>query len=93
MPDHVHFFCSPKFDEHLLATFVGKWKEWTAKCAKRRHGIAVPLWQPDYFDHVLRTAKSYEAKWIYARDNPVRAGLVAAAEEWPYQGELHELRW
>jgi REP element-mobilizing transposase RayT len=93
MPDHVHFFCAPKVEEHSLATFVGKWKEWTAKHAKRRHRMAIPLWQPEYFDHVLRSSESYEEKWGYVRENPVRAGLVDAAEDWPFQGELNELRW
>jgi hypothetical protein len=93
MPDHVHFFCVPKGEEHSLATFIGKWKEWTAKYAKRRHGVEMPLWQPEYFDHVLRTSKSYEEKWLYVRDNPLRAGLVASADEWAYLGELNELRW
>jgi putative transposase len=47
-----------------------------------------PLWQPGFFDHVLRNDESYSQKWEYVRENPVRAGLVARADEWPYQGEL-----
>jgi REP element-mobilizing transposase RayT len=93
MPDHVHFFCLPRTDEHSLQTFIGKWKEWTAKYAKRRHNVKVPLWQPEFFDHLLRTSESYEERWHYVRDNPLRAGLVSAAEDWPYQGELHEFRY
>jgi putative transposase len=93
MPDHVHFFCATKTDEHPLSMFVGKWKEWTAKYAKRRHGVSMPLWQPEFFDHLLRGSESYEEKWMYVRDNPMRAGLVAPGDEWPYQGELNELRW
>lgn len=31
-----------------LSTFVGKWKEWTSKYAHRRHGIVLPLWQPEF---------------------------------------------
>jgi hypothetical protein len=26
-------------------------------------------------------------KWNYVRDNPVRAGLVSLADDWPYAGE------
>jgi REP element-mobilizing transposase RayT len=92
MPDHVHFFCSPRCDDIPLAMFVGKWKEWTAKYATRRHGVRVPLWQPEYFDHLLRTSQSYDEKWDYVQQNPKRAGLLAASDDWPYQGELHELR-
>src|SRR4029077_13534604 len=46
------------------------------------------LWQPGFFDHVLRNDESYSQKWEYVRENPVRAGLVVRADEWPYQGEL-----
>jgi REP element-mobilizing transposase RayT len=46
------------------------------------------FWQPGFFDHILRTDESYGEKWNYVRENPVRAGLVRTAEEWPYQGEI-----
>jgi REP-associated tyrosine transposase len=46
------------------------------------------LWQPGFFDHILRTAESYVEKWNYVRENPVRAGLVQTANDWPYQGEI-----
>ena len=26
--------------------------------------------------------------WNYVRENPVRAGLVDSADEWPYGGEI-----
>jgi putative transposase len=93
MPDHVHFFCAPQRDDCPLNVFAGKWKEWTAKYAKRRLGLAMPLWQEEFFDHVLRSAESYEEKWNYVRQNPVRAKLVASSDEWPYQGKIRELRY
>jgi REP element-mobilizing transposase RayT len=93
MPDHVHFFCAPAPDAVALSVFVGKWKEWTAKYAKRRLEAPPPLWQAEFFDHVLRSSESYEEKWDYVRMNPVRAGLVSRPEDWPYQGEVHDLRY
>jgi putative transposase len=93
MPDHVHFFCASKSDERPLSFYLGKWKEWTAKYALRRLKVQMPLWQPEYFDHVLRSFDSYEEKWLYVRDNPTRAGLVSSFDEWPFHGELNELRW
>jgi REP element-mobilizing transposase RayT len=63
------------------------------KRVRRRHacryrGKQNSLWQPGFFDHVLRSDESYAQKWEYVRDNPVRAGLVASWEEWPHQGEI-----
>ena len=100
MPDHVHFFCAsavagvsdPGYSASL-SLFVGKWKEWTAKYAHRRLKTPPTLWQPEFFDHVLRSCENYEEKWEYVRQNPVRAGLAAQAEDWPYQGEIHDLRF
>ncbi|MDA0832718.1 MAG: transposase [Planctomycetota bacterium] len=93
MPDHVHFFCAPQADKHKLPAYVGKWKEWTAKYASRRLGFMMPLWQTEFFDHMLRSPDSYEKKWEYVRENPERAGLVADARTWAYQGEIHALRY
>ena len=41
-------------------------------------------WQSGSFDRLLRTEESAQAKWEYMRENPVRAGLVARWEDWPY---------
>ena len=93
MPDHVHFFCvcdetaSPK----SLSGFVGGFKQWTAKLILRRRGIPAPLWQREFFDHLLRSDESYASKWQYVRENPVRAGLARSAEDWPYAGKVEPI--
>jgi REP element-mobilizing transposase RayT len=89
MPDHVHFFATPSpVASFALSIVVGRWKEWTAKRALRDLGAWPPLWQPGFFDHVIRSDESMSEKWIYVRENPVRAGLVAKAEDWPYAGSI-----
>jgi putative transposase len=82
MPDHVHLFVAIPDDMDL-----GRW----VKGLKRAIGKALSrrrLWQPGFFDHLLRSDESYEQKWEYVRLNPVRAGLVSREEDWPYQGEV-----
>ncbi len=87
MPDHVHFFCRESGEEACgLSTFVGKWKEWTAKFTKRRLGFTIPLWQQEFFDHLVRSKESLGEKIDYLWFNPVRAGLVEEPEDWPYRG-------
>jgi len=89
MPDHVHFFASPIPPEDTsLNHVVGKWKEWTAKRILKTTGGTAPLWQPEFFDHLLRSEESLAEKWVYVRENPVRAGLVPRAEDWPYAGSI-----
>jgi len=51
-------------------------------------GKSPPLWQRGFFHHVIRNTESYAQKWEYVRENPVRAGLVERAEQWPFQGEI-----
>jgi REP element-mobilizing transposase RayT len=93
MPDHVHFFATDAREERAMSFFVGKWKEWTAKLCARRLGCPMPLWQPEFFDHLLRSSESYDQKWEYVSNNPVRAGLVTTRADWKYQGEVSLLRF
>jgi REP element-mobilizing transposase RayT len=91
MPDHVHFFASAQMTSKSLSAFIRDWKKWTTR-KLRDSGLVAPIvWQPEFFDHVLCSADSYEEKWHYVRDNPVRAGLAASAEAWPYSGEIERL--
>jgi REP element-mobilizing transposase RayT len=87
MPDHIHLFVAIPATGitlsewiHALRTVVGK--------KLLRLGNQKPHWQEGFFDHVLRSAESYSQKWEYVRMNPVRAGLCATPEDWPYQGEI-----
>jgi REP element-mobilizing transposase RayT len=89
MPDHVHFFVAPSRAEAKPLSFaVGKWKEWTAKRLLKEIGGVAPLWQPEFFDHLLRSNESRSEKWEYVRENPVRGGLVTRAEDWPFAGAV-----
>jgi REP element-mobilizing transposase RayT len=86
MPEHVHLFVrgGPEF---RLGRWVGLLKQALTKAAKFS-GAKKQVWQPGFFDHLLRNDESYAQKWEYVCENPVRAGLVKFAEDWPYQGEI-----
>ncbi len=77
MPDHLHglfrFGASPR----PMRRVVSDWKRWTA----RHLGIC---WQRDFFEHRLRRDESLCDKAAYILENPVRAGLVARVEDWPF---------
>ncbi len=89
MPDHIHVFSAPTQDQIELDSWVQYWKSQFTK----RHRIPEHRWQTDHWDTRLRSAASYDARWEYVRHNPVRAGLVAGADEWPFQGELNVFWW
>jgi REP-associated tyrosine transposase len=82
MPDHVHLFV--RGDRNFrLSSWIGGLKRAISVALRSQQ-----LWQAGFFDHILRSEESYAEKWNYVRDNPVRAGLVEAADDWPYQGEI-----
>ncbi len=91
MPDHVHFFCSPEIDAKPLPTFMQAWKQWSSKRIVTDLKIGGAIWQPEFFDHVLRSSESYSQKWDYVRENPVRAGLVSKTDDWPWHGKIDDL--
>ena len=88
MPDHFHGFI--RMSQELdLGT--------TVRLLKRSLSASIdapmPHWQPGFFDHVMRSGESYAEKWVYVQKNPVRAGLVDEAPDWPFQGEIVLLSW
>ena len=89
MPDHVHLFAGLAEEDVPPDDWVRYWKSMFSK----RHGIPQHRWQAGYWDRRLLRAESYDEKWEYVRLNPVRHGLVARAEDWPFQGEINVLPW
>lgn len=106
MPDHVHAFVALDEigDEHgevgghrpPLQPQLSRWMKSLKNALSkvlRESGIEAPHWQKGFFDHVLRSGESYAEKWEYVRGNPVRAGLVRCAEDWPYSGQPFPLEY
>jgi len=88
MPDHLHLFCAA----HDLNCSVEKWTGfWKAHSVRALPGYG--RFQAGCFHHRMRDGENYAEKWQYARENPVRKGLVRKAEEWRYWGRVHEIRW
>ena len=93
MPDHVHFFAMPNLEAVPRGRWHKMWKSVSSRELSARGAGVGSVWQKDTFDHILRNAESYALKWDYVRQNPVRAGLCARPEDWPWQGEIHSLRF
>ncbi len=90
MPDHIHLFICPGRDGSLGES-VKHLKQAVTK-AVRLVQPGIEVWQPGFFDHLMRNQEGYSEKWDYVRNNPVRAGLVEHADDWPYQGEINQIR-
>jgi len=81
MPNHLHFVCTGGDDSNLIR-FVQKYKSSTAYHHKKRYGER--LWHRGYYDRILRQPDDHYFAVEYVMDNPVRAGLVKNAEEYPF---------
>src|SRR5438067_1903462 len=92
MPDHFHAFVGFDDQKIQLAAWMKSLKNTLSKML-RFDGIPGPHWQKGFFDHVLRSEESYEEKWHYVRENPVRAGLVTRRQDWPFVGEIFYLQY
>jgi len=81
MPDHAHFIVSPTEDRGLSVEDFGVgFKQLLRKSLVSQSW----QWQRGCFDRLLRSDENLESKWIYVQENPVRAGFVKRAEDWPY---------
>ena len=76
MPDRLHALLAVPGNEEM-AKVLKDWKRYTARVL----GVE---WQRDWFEHRPRNEEELRLKAAYIRQNPVRKGLVAGAEEWPW---------
>ena len=88
MPDHVHMIFSSLTDElgnpFGLAEIMNSIKGASAHSINKALNRRGPVWQREFFDHVLRSDESARSKAEYICDNPVRKGLVTEAGDYPW---------
>lgn len=90
MPDHAHLFVFMPRNGMVLPQWVKSLRSVLGKQLLAL-GVKKPHWQEGFFDHLLRSSESYAQKWDYVQMNPVRAGLCAQPDDWPFQGEIFPL--
>jgi len=84
MPDHMHILASCEGESPGVLRFVQRFKQVTSYAHIRETGNR--LWQPSFHDHAVRTSEDVNAIARYVFNNPVSAGLVSDAADWPYNG-------
>lgn len=83
MPNHMHALIEPK-SEWSLGDLAHSWKSYTASKANKLLGRVGPFWQREYHDRFIRDGEHFENVLQYIENNPVKAGLVSIAEQWPF---------
>jgi putative transposase len=84
MPDHLHLLVSGREEASDCLAFIYGFKQRSAFAFKQATGQR--LWQHKPYDHILRPDERWEAVAYYIWMNPVRKGLCARPEDWPYSG-------
>jgi len=87
MPNHLHFVCTGGDDSNLIK-FVQKYKSMTAYHYKKQYGKR--LWHRGYYDRILRKPDDRFFAVEYVMDNPLRAGLVKNAGDYPFSKSFME---
>ena len=94
MPDHVHVLAQPltrpaggAFD---LAEIIHSIKRFSARKINQGRGVEGSLWQDERYDRIVRDEAEFLEKWQYIRNNPVKADLSSAPEEYPWLFEKGE---
>jgi putative transposase len=88
MPDHGHFLVHGLADDADQKLFVRFLRGQLNRMIETQ-GMGL---QRQAYDHVLREEElerdAFESVAHYIAENPVRAGLVSAASDWPFGGTL-----
>ncbi|MFZ2207203.1 MAG: transposase [Porticoccaceae bacterium] len=86
LPDHLHcIWRLPEGD----ADFPGRWREIKKATSRRIHRVADrgdqwPIWQPRFWEHLLRDEADWRRHLDYIHYNPVKHGLARSAGAWPW---------
>ncbi len=88
LPEHVHALVQPlshpQGGVYNLAHLIHSVKRFSVYRINRRRGSRGSLWQDERYDRIIRDEAEFLEKWNYIRNNPVKAGLAARPEDYPW---------
>lgn len=93
MPDHLHLLIGGVVEDACMKRFARIAKQYSGYRFKQRTDRR--LWQPSYYDPVLRDEDDTWSIARYIVENPLRAKLAVSADQYPHLGSgivsKHEL--
>jgi REP element-mobilizing transposase RayT len=89
MPNHVHIAMRPKVPLPVITRWL---KGSTARYANLILGrTGQPFWLDESFDHRARSEAELQKIMRYIEQNPVSAGFVSSATDWPWSSARHKV--
>ncbi|HEV2492078.1 MAG TPA: transposase [Terriglobia bacterium] len=83
MPDHWHALIGLGYPLSI-SDVIHDVKKVSARRFHGRRGAQGPLWQHQFWDRFVRHGKEFADRLTYMHLNPVRKGLAANPEDWPW---------
>jgi putative transposase len=83
LPNHFHAVVQPTGDVSL-STFMHWWLTSHVRRYHRHHGTSGHVWQDRFKSFPIQQNDHFLTVVRYVLLNPVRAGLVALAQQWPW---------
>jgi len=83
MPEHVHMLVSEPRNGELMRAIQA------LKISVARRLTERPFWQKRYYDFNVHSSAKVSEKLNYMHNNPVKRGLVADPEDWPWSSCRH----
>ncbi len=83
MPNHGHVILSPIVG-FSVSEIMHSIKSYTAHEANKILDRTGQFWAKEYFDRYIRDQRHFANTIAYIENNPVKARLCKAPEQWPY---------
>ncbi|HLF77486.1 MAG TPA: transposase [Dehalococcoidia bacterium] len=83
LPDHLHLVVVPKAGFEI-SQVMQSIKGFSSRSINERLGQRGRLWQPSYYDRIIRNDDHIREVVEYVHANPVQAGIVSKSEDFPF---------
>jgi putative transposase len=88
MSNHLHLLVTPRHDKALPLMMQAVGRSYVRQF-NQRHGRTGTLWEGRYRSTLLQTERYFLACMVYIDLNPVRAGMVMHAADYPWSSHAH----
>ncbi|WP_192980105.1 MULTISPECIES: REP-associated tyrosine transposase [unclassified Pseudomonas] len=100
LPDHLHMLMVLPTDDADFSARVRKLKREFIVALRQQVGIRVQtnakgeanIWQRRFWEHLIRDEQDYRNHVDYIHINPLKHGLVARVQDWPFSSFHHYVR-
>ena len=86
MPDHLHLCVVGESKNSDLIKLIKLFKQMAGHWFKNEYHKK--LFQPGYYDHIIRKEEGIEKVMRYIAENPIRQGLVGNYDEFKFTGSF-----